>query len=134
MSNKQESAAIEWMQKAMEDREAVQILAAHVKPPFSLVCFHCQQYVEKLIKALLTLNDIEAPYTHNLRRLIQLASPLLPRLTMLADLADLLSAHGVQSRYPDSTYHVDRAEMQKMIKITWEFADILLPALPKVSE
>lgn len=118
----------------MEDWDAVQILVAHPRPPYSLVCFHCQQYIEKLIKALLTQNNIEAPYTHNLRRLIQLATPALPKLALLSDLADLLSAHGVQSRYPDGAYSVDKTEMNRMIKISNEFTDILLPALPKVSE
>ena len=69
----------QWIAKAESDWEAVEILSSHENCPCSVVCFHCQQYVEKLLKALLTLQGIEAPRTHNLRRLIQLpgrATPL----------------------------------------------------------
>jgi HEPN domain-containing protein len=30
------------------------------------ICFHCQQAVEKYLKAFLTLNDIDIGKTHNL--------------------------------------------------------------------
>jgi len=63
MSNDLSESVSQWMIKAEEDWEAVQIMAAHSRPPFSLVCFHCQQYIEKLLKALLTKNGIEAPHT-----------------------------------------------------------------------
>jgi HEPN domain-containing protein len=132
MSNDTAQSAEQWLAKANEDWEAVQILSAHPNPPRSLVCFHCQQYVEKLLKALLTLNGIEAPRTHNLRRLIQLTERFAPRLALLIDFADALSAHGVQSRYPDESYVVDNTEMRRMTEVSQEFADALLPVLKEI--
>jgi hypothetical protein len=40
--------------------------------PFDTVCFHCQQAVEKYLKALLTLLGIPAPRTHDLEVLHKL--------------------------------------------------------------
>jgi len=134
MSNDLSESVSQWMIKAEEDWEAVQIMAAHSRPPFSLVCFHCQQYIEKLLKALLTKNGIEAPHTHNLRRLIQLVESYAPRLTLLTDLSDALSAHGVLSRYPDETYIADSLEMRRMIKAAQELSEIIFIALTEDSK
>ena len=129
MSGENGHSAQAWLDKALEDWSAVEIMCAHPRPPFALVCFHCQQFVEKLFKAFLTLKDVEAPRTHSIGRLIQLAEPHLPRLEMLSDTAAALSAHGVMSRYPDDLYITDRAEMNRIIKIARQFGDLLTPEL-----
>ncbi len=71
-------AVRQWRVKAQSDWDAVEILTSSKRCPTDTVCFHCQQFVEKLLKALLTRHDIEAPKTHDLRRLIQLALPFAP--------------------------------------------------------
>lgn len=45
-----------------------------------IVCFHAQQAAEKSLKAVLASLEIEYPWTHNLKRLIDLAAPHLPAL------------------------------------------------------
>jgi HEPN domain-containing protein len=85
--------------------------------------------VEKLLKALLTRHQIEAPRTHDLRRLIQLAAPQAPALAALADRADALSLAGVEIRYPDDWRKVPAEEMGEMIQLAEDFAAILLPLL-----
>jgi HEPN domain-containing protein len=95
---------------------AVEILTASDRRPTETVCFHCQQYVEKLLKAFLTLKGIETPKTHDLRRLIQLAEPFEPKLIQLVDDADDLTVHGVQSKYPGDFWQVEAAEMEHLIK------------------
>jgi HEPN domain-containing protein len=44
-------AARLWLNKAQNDRKAFEILAADDEASTDTVCFHCQQYVEKLLKA-----------------------------------------------------------------------------------
>jgi len=61
-----------WIEKAKEDWGTVEILRESEYCPKGVICFHCQQYAEKLLKALLTASGIEFPKTHDLRRLIQL--------------------------------------------------------------
>jgi HEPN domain-containing protein len=80
MSGDVEGAVKQWLAKAEMYWVSVEILSQSPRGPRQSVCFHCQQYVEKLLKAILTLHQIEAPRTHDLRRLIQLASPLAPEL------------------------------------------------------
>jgi HEPN domain-containing protein len=111
------------------DWVSVEILSENPRGPRQAVCFHCQQYVEKLLKAMLTLHQIEAPRTHDLRRLIQLASPIAPELAALSDRADALSMAGVEMRYPGNWRDVSDSEMGDMMKLAEEFATILLPRL-----
>jgi len=122
-------AVRQWVRKAESDWQTVLILSANEECPRDAVCFHCQQHVEKLLKGLLTLHGIEAPPTHNLRRLIQLLEAVAPDLTLLKDDADPLTAHGVAGRYPDDWREIDEGEMKEILKLTTEFRDILLPKL-----
>ena len=50
----------QWLARAEVDRQTIDILIAHADSPRESICFHCQQYVEKLLKALLTRQGIEA--------------------------------------------------------------------------
>jgi HEPN domain-containing protein len=119
----------QWVEKAQSDWETVLILSAHERCPRDAVCFHCQQHVEKLLKALFTLHSIEAPRTHNLRRLIQLLETVSADLLTLKDASDALTAHGVASRYPDDWREIDEDEMKEILELTLEFRKILLPKL-----
>jgi len=121
----------QWRAKAQSDWTAVEILLVSERCPAETVCFHCQQFVEKLLKALLTRYKIEAPKTHDLRRLIQLAQPYAPELSQLADSSDLLTVHGVQTRYPGDWRQIAPEEMNEVVELAKKFGEILLAKLGK---
>jgi len=129
MSDPTREAIRQWLAKAESDWSTVEILTASAHCPTEAVCFHCQQYVEKLLKAFLTLKGVEAPKTHDLRRLIQLASPFETKLAELAEESDALTVHGVQSRYPGDFLQVDTDEMKRLVALSQKFSNILLPRL-----
>jgi len=58
--------------KAMEDERAATALAGDEAIGNSIVGFHCQQAVEKLLKALLSSRSAAFRHTHNLSALIGL--------------------------------------------------------------
>ena len=61
----------EWIFYAEEDfRNAEHTLTMTENCPFSTVCFHAQQVVEKYIKAFLTLRAIPFARTHDIENLI----------------------------------------------------------------
>jgi HEPN domain-containing protein len=60
-----------WVEKAEHDlRNATHTLTLEEDCPFDTVCFHAQQCVEKYLKALLTLRQIEFSKTHDLTELL----------------------------------------------------------------
>ncbi len=97
--------------------------------PPEVVCFHCQQFVEKLLKAFLTMYDVEAPKTHDLRRLIQLAEPFVRDLSDFTDQSDKLTVYGVDTRYPGEWFPVSPDEMNEIVELSRRFRDLLLPKL-----
>jgi HEPN domain-containing protein len=128
-SSELRKAARQWVEKAASDWRSVEILSGDRHPPADAVCFHCQQYVEKLLKGFLTLHAVEVPRTHDLTRMIQLAPPGSPELSALAGRAALLSEHAVVTRYPEKARKVGKVEMQEMIALAKEFGEVLLPGL-----
>lgn len=122
-------AVRQWVKKAESDWQTVLILAAHESCPRDTLCFHCQQHVEKLLKGLLTSHEMEAPRTHNLRRLIQLLETVSADLAPLEGASDALTAHGVSGRYPDDWREIGEDEMKEMLELTKRFRKILLPKL-----
>lgn len=129
MNDDTREAVRQWQAKAQSDWIAVEVLLASEQCPADTVCFHCQQFVEKLLKALLTLHNVEAPRTHDLRRLIQLAAPFAPELSPLADSSDILTAHGVQTRYPDDWRQIEPTEMKEVVELAKKLGEILLSKL-----
>jgi len=129
MNEETREAVRQWQEKALNDWTTIEILRVSKQCPTDVVCFHCQQFVEKLLKAILTLHSIEAPKTHDLRRLIQLAEPFVPVLSQLSDASDKLTVHGVETRYPGDWLQVTASEMNEVIELARKFGDILLPEL-----
>ncbi len=121
MKDKLRQSVTQWKQKAEADWKTVTILLESQDAPKDVICFHCQQYVEKLIKAVLTACEIEFPKTHDLRRLLQLAVTYEPSLRQFLDQIDDLTIHSVQSRYPDVVMILN----DEYIKQTVELAETI---------
>ena len=90
----------EWIQKAEEDIQAVEIILKSDKIPASVVCFHSQQAVEKFLKAYLTFRNIEFEYVHDMEYLINLAVNSDKEFVNLITLVKKLDKYSVTIRYP----------------------------------
>ncbi len=60
----------QWLFKANEDLLVVDRLTEYEIIATSSVCFHCQQAVEKFLKAFLIANGVEIKKTHNIEYLL----------------------------------------------------------------
>ncbi len=129
MNDQSREAVAEWLTKARNDWAAVEILLASGRAPAETVCFHAQQYAEKLLKAVLTHEEIEVPRTHDLRRLIQLAAPSAPGLAVFTEDVDVLTAYGVQTRYPGDWYQIEPDEMDKAVNLARKLGALLIPRI-----
>jgi HEPN domain-containing protein len=67
--------AQQFLRKAEEDRDAMEILIASDRAADAVIGFHAQQAVEKFAKAVLVARDIEVPRTHDLRFLLTSPAP-----------------------------------------------------------
>ena len=90
----------QWLGKGDIDYRTAERLLRDDDPIRESIAFHCQQAVEKYLKAVLVSRQVEFPKTHSIARLLDLISAFAPALA--ASLTDTvaLTPFGVQGRYP----------------------------------
>lgn len=91
------------MRKAEADWELVGLIGTARPALRDLACFHCQQMVEKYLKALLQERGLVVPRTHNLLQLLDLLLSPDPTLRQLRRGCKSLSRFAVDYRYPGVT-------------------------------
>ena len=62
-------------------------------------CFHAQQVAEKLLKAYMISKDRDYPFTHDLEKLMDVASRVDPRFLKFLPTAVALNPYAVDIRY-----------------------------------
>ena len=94
----------EWVEKAEGDfLVAVQIMRRKKQRVYDAACFHCQQTVEKYLKARLTEAGLPCPRTHDLPTLLQLLLPVEPLWKSYEPAAKSLTDYAVNFRYPGNS-------------------------------
>jgi HEPN domain-containing protein len=104
-----QAIAAGWLAKAKIDLRVCDSLAAQDADLWEAVTFHCQQAVEKALKAVLVRHQVEFPKTHDLQRLLDLVATADPELVQVSADAVELTPYGVEYRYPGEYPPVDRA-------------------------
>lgn len=96
---------------AEEDYEAAIALSRKRKRPTpNAVGFHCQQCIEKYLKAYLVSRQVNFPKTHDLLELHKLYLPTEPAFELITDLLDRLNPYSVEFRYPVEEVTIDEAK------------------------
>jgi HEPN domain-containing protein len=99
---------------AGQDWKTVELLLLHPDAPVSSVCFHAQQYLEKVMKAVLVSNAVVFRRTHDLEKL-----------------ADLLEQQGLD-------LPLSRAQLRRLnpfaVTIRYEDMEIALTDISTVAE
>jgi len=93
-----ESLFEEWVEKADEDFRAASALEPDDVP--GVICFHCQQCVEKYLNAALVRHSEAAQRTHNLIVLNDMVAEHDERFAAFPDRLETLNPYSVLARYP----------------------------------
>lgn len=120
----------EWREKAEGDFfTALREFAVTDHPNYDGVCFHAQQCVEKLMKAVLVSRGQDFPRTHDLVRLDELVRSVVPEWSWpLPDLR-LLDRASVGFRYPGESADYEEADLA--VKAATALRNALLEILRK---
>ena len=95
------AATRDWVRKAESDFLAAIALSQQRKISLhDQVCFHCQQSVEKYLKARLEEAGITSPKTHDLERLLALVVTVEPLWSSLRPHLKRLTDYAGNFRYP----------------------------------
>jgi HEPN domain-containing protein len=94
-------ATREWVRCAEEDFDVANaLMRRRTKNAANSIGFHCQQCVEKYLKARLEEANLPAPRTHDLVAVLQLLLPMEPLWASLAPSLRALNDYAVRFRYP----------------------------------
>ncbi|MEW6367821.1 MAG: HEPN domain-containing protein [Acidobacteriota bacterium] len=100
----------EWISKAETDyKSAVALNRRRREPLPDAVCYHCQQCLEKYLKAYLTAHGVTPPRIHDLEDLLELCAVCDTSLRTHSPLVRALNPYGVLIRYPGMTATVPEA-------------------------
>lgn len=120
----------EWIHKADGDyATACRELSVVENTNFDAVCFHSQQCIEKLMKALLIKNGITPPKTHDLFQLNLLLSPVCKKWSCRPEDLRYLTRASVDFRYPGES--ADRDEADGAVEICSKLRTVLHKLLPE---
>ncbi len=89
-----------WLEKADRDHRSAVALIAVTPAITDTAAFHCQQAVEKYLKAYLFSQGIDFERTHDLHALVLLCSDRDASFLSMRDRAATLTPYAVRFRYP----------------------------------
>jgi len=91
---------LEWFYFADADFDSAKILNNAYRKHSEIICYHCQQAVEKYLKAFLCYNGVIPPKIHVLEILCALCSDFDSSFNNIARDCAYLSPFAVHARYP----------------------------------
>jgi|TARA_B100000315_G_C14541741_1_gene571263 HEPN domain-containing protein len=100
MTEPQKKLVKQWVDKALNDLLNVSNNLQADHTPWDTVCFHCQQAVEKYLKAILAVQNQPIPRTHDLEQLNNLVRAWIPVASEYLEDLRWLTTYAVISRYP----------------------------------
>jgi len=123
----------QWVGYADEDlRLAIYALKMRGKGrAFRLIAYHAQQCAEKHLKAFLVYHRVDFPYTHNIRKLLELCRERATWPESLRDAEDL-TQYAITARYPGEDEPITREEAQRAVEIAQRVRDQVRTALEEL--
>ena len=110
------TATREWVRCAEEDFDvASALLRRRTKTAANSIGFHCQQCIEKYLKARLEEGSLNTPKTHDLIVLLQLLLPVEPLWASFAPAMRRLNDYAVKFRYPG--HAATRSDARQALKV-----------------
>lgn len=105
------------MEYASADLDAEKYLATMQKPLIEIVCYHCQQCAEKMLKGFIIYNDIEPKRIHDLTILCKECEKLNSSFQDVFAMCETLTEYVVNTRYP-SKIELNEYDMNEAIKFS----------------
>ena len=92
----------EWLDKGNNEYRSAEYLSTmHHPTPDEVICYLCQQSVEKYLKAYIFSQNIIPDKTHDLEYLLGICQGYNAEFSVLSPMTDVLKRYGVMPRYPN---------------------------------
>jgi HEPN domain-containing protein len=106
-----------WLERARQDLRAAEVDLEASPPLLGDAAFHCQQAVEKALKAFLTRHDHPFRPTHDISELALACLEHDPSLEPLLRESAPLTEYAWRFRYPGEVFEPDRQEVEDAYRL-----------------
>ncbi len=118
----------EWLKRADDDMVAMQRLAPYGYSPYNVVCYHAQQYAEKVVKAKILELGGDFEFVHDIVVLLSDFEKT-PEITQARTYAQVFNRYAVTSRYPAVTpFEAGEALAEEAYEMAVKFPALLADA------
>jgi HEPN domain-containing protein len=121
----------QWVMKAENDLEIVRRDITSEKPVTDVLCFHCQQAVEKYLKAFLVYHGIKPPRVHIIENILSDCEKIDLSFKSLRHTM-YMSEFSVELRYPDDFYLPPPAQLEKAFRDAVDVRNFVRSKLPEI--
>ena len=121
----------EWFRFADDDIDTVLLLKEMRPQHREIICYHCEQAVEKYLKGFLVSKDKMPPKTHDLTLLCNLCSEYESIFSGLLPNCNYLTDFGVLPRYPKEM-DISDTNVEKAIRYALEVKDFAVIAALRI--
>ena len=118
-----------WIEKGDHDLGTAMITYKHIPKYTDTIAFHCQQSVEKYLKAYLLYLGHEIKRTHDLIFLMEQIDKTVNFSQQWFDKALELQDYAVEIRYPDEIVELSNNEIESAINISQDFRKMIIEKL-----
>ena len=115
----------EWIVKGDHDLGTAKITYLHIPEYLDTVTFHCQQAIEKYLKAYLIFQDIQFKRSHDLIYLLDLITVKDSDFGQHYDTLVELEGYAVEIRYPNETIFLTKDKVENAIKTAKDIRDFV---------
>lgn len=122
---------IKWLIKASNDfRTAEELLDVIADPAIrDSIAFHCQQTVEKVLKAFLTHKEVDFGRTHDVEYLAYLCAQVDSDFNWVSKEVAAFLPYAVEIRYPDEFYIPSSQEVLTLFEIARKVKEFVFSKL-----
>lgn len=115
-----------WIKKAEKDLLTAEHELSFPDGVKESICFHCQQAVEKFLKAYLILLGIPFTKTHEIGELITKCEKKDKEITIFKEEADKLTDYAIVVRYPGESLEPTSEEAKEAFEIAKKIKEVVL--------
>jgi len=127
---RKKKVVLRWLQKAESDIKVAKHILEMDDPPTDAICFHCQQAIEKYLKAFLTYHEVRVKKTHDLGMLLEMCLEM-DKEFEIADKEKIasLTPFALEIRYPDEIYTPTIDESKNALETALKVKEIVFKKL-----
>jgi HEPN domain-containing protein len=115
----------QWIIKGDHDLGTAKITYLHIPEYLDTVTYHCQQAVEKYLKAYLIFQSATFKFSHDLIYLLDLITPIDSDFKNYYDTISELQGYAVEVRYPNETIFLSSEKVEKSMMIAKEVRELV---------